>query len=304
LESVVKQLHAEIGKSDSVTAGNFTRCLVAARFVASLLSDAFGATPYFSAFTLVFRLHQSTFIVLTYRARKLPCSRWWRSCLKFTVICGAAGLLSACASGKLASMPPAGVDFSGTWQLNQADSDDPQRLLQNQTDPSRAKTSGGPTGGGPSGGGGPPGGGRGCRRGGRAGGGTGEGGTQAAPSSATLRVLGSSLHWPGRDLQIKQVAGTVELTSENISRTYRPTDAKRHKPASTRDEGARRRGGPPPLCGWSAKTLIVVGDSEDDRLPVEQHYGLSEDGQRLVEIIGIKGHMDKFTMSRVWDRTR
>jgi hypothetical protein len=302
LESVVKRLHAEVGKPDSVTAGDFTRCLVAARFVACALSEAFGATPYVAAFTLVFRLHQSTFIVLTYRARKLLCSRWRRGWLKFTVICGAVGLLSACASEKLASMPPAGVDFSGTWQLNQADSDDPQRLLQNQTDPSRAKTSGSSTSG-PSGGGGPPGGGRGGRRGGRAGGGTSDGGTQAAPSSATLRVLGSSLHWPGKDLQIKQVAGTVELTSDNISRTFRPTGAKRHMPASTNDEGARRRSGATPLCGWSANTLVVVGDSEDDRLPVEQHYGISEDGQRLVEIIGIKGHMDKFTMSRVWDRT-
>jgi hypothetical protein len=27
-------------------------------------------------------------------------------------------------------------------------------------------------------------------------------------------------------------------------------------------------------------------------------------GQRLVEVVGIKGHMDGFTMSRVWDRTQ
>jgi hypothetical protein len=45
-----------------------------------------------------------------------------------------------------------------------------------------------------------------------------------------------------------------------------------------------------------------LGDTKDGRLPVEQHYGVSEDGQRLVEIIGIKGHMDKFTLFRVWDR--
>lgn len=107
------------------------------------------------------------------------------------------------------------------------------------------------------------------------------------------------------DLQIKQVAGTVEITSENITRIYRPAGAKRHMPKSGNGEGAQRRSGQPPLCGWSAKTLVVLGgDSEDDRLPVEQHYGISEDGQRFVEVVGIKGHMDGFTMSRVWDRTQ
>ena len=214
-------------------------------------------------------------------------------------------LLAACANEKLALAPPAGVDFSGTWKLNQADSDDPQRLLQNQTDPGRTKASSGDsTGGGPSGGGGQRGGGgRGGKRGGRSGNGTGEAGTQAPPSSATLRVLGSSLHWPGKDLQIKQVAGTVELTSENITRIYRPASAKRHMPTSAKGEGDSRRGGLPPLCGWSAKTLVIlVSDSEDDRLPVEQHYGISEDGRRLVEAVGVKRHMDGFTLSRVWDR--
>ncbi len=215
-------------------------------------------------------------------------------------------LLTACASEKLALAPPAGVDFSGTWKLNQADSDDPQRLLQNQTEPGRAKaSSGGSTSGGPSGGGGPPGGGRGGKRGGRSGSGTGEASAQAPPSSATVLALGSILRWPGNDLQIKQVAGTVELTSENTSRTYRPSGPKKgSEPTSANREGAPRRGGPPPRCGWSAKTLVVlVGDAEDDRLPVEQHYRISEDRERLVEIVGVKGHMDGFTMYRVWDRT-
>ena len=112
------------------------------------------------------------------------------------------------------------------------------------------------------------------------------------------------MHWPGKNLQIKQDAGTVELTSDNINRTYHPAGAKRHMPTSGSGEGAQRRGGLPSLCGWSAKTLVVLaGDSEDDRLPVERHYGISEDGQRLVEVVGIKGHMDGFTVSRVWDRT-
>jgi hypothetical protein len=207
-------------------------------------------------------------------------------------------LLAACASEKLALAPPAGVDFSGSWKLNKADSDDPQLLLQSQTDPNRAKASGGDTtGGGPSGGGGSPGGGRGGKRGGqRSNSRSGAAGAQAPPSSATLRALGSSMRWPARDLRIKQVAGMVEITSENITRTYHPTGAKRHTPASAKGEGAL-------ICGWSAKTLIVLGsDSEDDRVPVEQHYAMSEDGRRLIEIAGVKGHMDGFTMSRVWDR--
>ena len=132
-------------------------------------------------------------------------------------------LLAACASEKLALAPPAGVDFSGSWKLNQADSDDPQRLL--------------------------------------------------------------------------------EIASDNMTRIYRPSTVDRHNHTSADSEGALRRDGPPPLCGWSAKTLVVlVGDSEDVRLRVEQHYGISEDGQRLVEVVGVKGHMDGFTMSRVWDR--
>lgn len=206
--------------------------------------------------------------------------------------------LAGCATQKLALAPPAGVDFSGTWKLNQADSDDPQRL-PNQTDPGRPKASSdGSAGGGPSGGG------RGGKRGGRSSSGMGAAGAQASPSSATLRALGSSLHWPGKDLQIKQAGGVVELTSENTDRIYRPAIAKRQVPTSANGDDAQRREGPPPLCGWSAKTLVVlVGDSADDRLTVEQHYGISEDAQRLVEVVGVKGHMDGFTLSRVWDRT-
>jgi hypothetical protein len=113
--------------------------------------------------------------------------------------------------------------------------------------------------------------------------------------------LGSNLHWTGKDLQIKQVAGTVEITFDNMTRVYRPASAKGHMPASANADDAQRRDGPPPICCWSAKTLIVL-DSEDVRLRVEQDYGISEDGQRLVEVVGVKGHMDGFTMSRVWDR--
>ena len=41
-------------------------------------------------------------------------------------------LVSACAADRLSLAPPAGVDFSGRWKLNEADSDDPLRLVQSQ----------------------------------------------------------------------------------------------------------------------------------------------------------------------------
>ena|ERR1700730_12165448 len=105
LDIVVKRLHAEIGRLHSVTTGYFTRDLaqdvasrlVAARFVASALGDAFGATPYFAVVTFFFRLLQSAFIrghaiatlsaitvdfainnVVIDRARRLLSSSWWR----------------------------------------------------------------------------------------------------------------------------------------------------------------------------------------------------------------------------------
>jgi hypothetical protein len=57
LDIVVRRLHAEAGKLDSVTTGFLTRYiaqhaasrLVAARFVVFAVVDAFGATVYFAA---------------------------------------------------------------------------------------------------------------------------------------------------------------------------------------------------------------------------------------------------------------
>src|SRR5277367_3017514 len=90
-------------------------------------------------------------------------------------------VLAGCASGNLASAPPAGVDLSGHWKLDVADSDDPQRLMQSQiaaaTSDGRTSSSG---------------------RGGRnrsslQGGPTG-------PMMPSVLVLDEALRWPGRDL--------------------------------------------------------------------------------------------------------
>src|ERR1700692_656862 len=53
--------------------------------------------------------------------------------------------LAACASEKLALAPPSGVDFSGHWKLDEADSDDPLRVVQSakaDTGPGASGTSG------------------------------------------------------------------------------------------------------------------------------------------------------------------
>src|ERR1700692_1542084 len=139
-------------------------------------------------------------------------------------------ILSACASEKLALAPPPGVDFSGRWKLNEADSDDPQRLVLSQM----AGPAAGPPG--PSGGQGGQGGGG---RGGRGGGGGFPGGGAGAPSMPAVGALSEGLRWPGKELEIKQVAGVVAITSVGDSRIYQPAaDMKPHHHRKSSDDGA------------------------------------------------------------------
>jgi hypothetical protein len=49
-------------------------------------------------------------------------------------------LLAACASEKLALAPPTGVDLSGIWKLNEADSDDCDRIQSGPAKPRRVVT--------------------------------------------------------------------------------------------------------------------------------------------------------------------
>jgi hypothetical protein len=219
--------------------------------------------------------------------------------------------LAACASEKLAQAPPAGVDFSGRWKLNEADSDDPQRLLQAQLNgPAASQTSSSPGGAGGGSGG------RGGRQGGgRGGAGSMYGGGPGGPAMPPASALSEGLRWPGKQVEIKQVSGVVAFTSDGNSRVCQPTEAdkshrhhgdsgERDDASSGRDARPRGRDAPPPHCGWEEKTLIVRGgDPDDDHPPFEEHYSLSDDGQRLVEVVEFKGGRSSgFTMSRVWDR--
>lgn len=198
-----------------------------------------------------------------------------------SVLLLAAALVAACVSDKLQVVPPTGVDFSGIWKLNEADSDDPQRLLQAQFNASTAEPSAS------------------GRRGGGALGGP------AGPAMPSVGTLDDGLRWPGKLLEIKQVGGVVAFTSDGINRVCQPlgADRNRHHGAS-RDSPATGRDGPPPRCGWEESTLIVQGgDPDDDQPPFEERYSISQDRQRLVEVVGFKGgRSNGFTMSRVWDR--
>jgi hypothetical protein len=206
-------------------------------------------------------------------------------------------VLSACASDRLSLAPPSGVDFTGHWKLNEADSDDPLHLLQtaNSQAVARAQDSGNSGGRG--------------GRGGR-GGSQGVGNPTFFPAATPpMGALTEAVHFPGKQLEIKQVGGVVAFTSEGKNRICQPGDAKkvpRHRGTSSDRDAPlpARRDTPPPSCGWFDKTLIVQGnDADEDRPPFEEHYSIAEDGQRLIEEVSFKGgRSNGFTLSRVWDR--
>jgi hypothetical protein len=213
-----------------------------------------------------------------------------RFAVLFIMLC-----LGACAGEKLARVPPAGMDLTGRWKLNEADSDDPQRLLQAQIN-APAQSGAAPSG-----------------RGGRGGRGTDPGATPGpmGPAMPSVGAMSEGLHWPGKQVEIKQVAGVVAFTSEGINLVCQPAEGgpDRHHGhggdhGSGRDATPRARDAIPPRCGWSENALIVMGgDPDDDHPPFEKHYSLSDDRQRLIEVVGFKGgRSGGFTMSRVWDR--
>jgi hypothetical protein len=213
-------------------------------------------------------------------------------------------LLPGCASEKLALAPPAGVDLSGHWTLNDADSDDPQRVAISQNVAGTAGASGSSGTGGTGGQGG-----RGGRGGSRAGAAGGYGGGPTGPAMPGVGALSDGLRWPGRELEVTQVAGVVTIASMGTRQVYSPSAADRSthaKPASG-DAGGRGRDprdGPPPACGWDGRILVVQAENPDDEHPpFEERYGLSDDGTRLIEVVAFKGgRSGGFTVSRVWDR--
>jgi hypothetical protein len=201
--------------------------------------------------------------------------------MRLVMLAGAC-ILAACASTGLNSAPPSGIDLSGHWTLDEADSDDAQRLQQSQLKAATENASGS---------------GQTARRRGAVG-----PTTAMGPVMPPLLVLDEGLRWPGKDVSIKQSGPVVTFSSGG---SVRDCQLKPAKPATHPGTATRGRGdAPPPRCGWDQGTLVVQsGEPEEDHPPYEQRFSLSSDGQQLVEVILFKGgRSDGFSASRVWNR--
>jgi hypothetical protein len=200
-------------------------------------------------------------------------------------------VLSACATNGLSLAPPKDVDFSGHWELNVSDSDDPQHLLQTANQQASAAGDQNSAGRAP---------GRGSGRGG----GRGAYANVMPPPPPTVSILNEAFAWPGKKLDIKQVAGVVAFTSDGSNRICTPSTADKKSHHHDDEHRPSGRDLPPLACGWSERALIVQGGDDPDRTPYESSFTLSEDGKRLVELVSFKGgRSNGFTLSRVWERS-
>jgi hypothetical protein len=196
-------------------------------------------------------------------------------------------LLASCASEKLALLPPAGVDLSGRWKLNVADSDDPVRLAQLRNAPNGGAGANG-SGGSQGGGGG----------GGRRGRGGQSAGAPGAGQSVTVPVppvssFSEVLQWPGIDLDVRQSAGAATFISEGAEQVYQPAGA------------GKKSDGSDETIGWDGKSLVIEMKADGDRPPLRELFEVSADGQRLVQVVAVTGgRSNGFSMSRVWDRVQ
>ena len=96
-------------------------------------------------------------------------------------------------------------------------------------------------------------------------------------------------------LEIKQLAGVAAFTSDGDNRVYQPGQSGKKKSG----HGSKQ------VCGWSESSFVIMVEPDDDRPQFEEHYQISSDGQRLVQLVLIKsGRMTGFSMSRVWDRVQ
>jgi hypothetical protein len=192
----------------------------------------------------------------------------------------ALALVAACSSEKLAIAPAVGVDLTGHWRLNTADSDDPMRLAAMRNTSGTANTNAGGQGGGGRRG-----------RGGQSAGGSGQ--LQNGPVIPAVSSIGEALQWPGPDLNVKQSRGVAVFSSDGAERTYQPALS-----------GKKNADGEQQVVGWDGRALVVeIRPEEASEAPLTERFQVSADGQRLVQQVTVTGGRSTgFSLSRVWDR--
>jgi hypothetical protein len=208
--------------------------------------------------------------------------------------------LAGCASGPAADTPP-GVILAGNWKLNHTTSDDPQKVIAKM----RAEAlkiiqrqygamDAGPRAGGPGGAGGqsaagnpafggdePPTGNRGGHR------------PDPLKYSPMMHVLSGALE-RGDFLTVRQTSGEFVLDYATTVRSFTPGA---HSVVSAEMGVADQ------VSGWHGRDYVI--DQKAQLGPnVHEEYGLSSDGQHLVEKLRIgPAELPAIELTRVYDRT-
>ena len=197
--------------------------------------------------------------------------------MRLAVVVGAC-ILAACASERLAPKAPTGVDLSGHWVLDEADSDDAQRLMQSQLTAATNATAQATA----------------ARRQGRS-----PAPGAMGPVMPPVMVLDEGLRWPGKDVSIRQAGGLITFSSLGNARDCRLAPSRRRHIRATAGGAMRRRRA---AAGIKARWSWYRGNRRRPP-PYEQRFSVSADGEQLVELVVFKGgRSDGFTASRVWHR--
>jgi hypothetical protein len=221
-------------------------------------------------------------------------------------IIGVAGVSVSMA--ELKRTPPAKVDLTGLWKLNEEQSDDPRQAVAKKKDDS--STYGRSGGGSRRGGvtidvgdigdifGGPVGGGT-VSRGGGGRGGSGGGQSdrpEGDPEPATTRMPLDSFLATRDQFEIQQKPDAVTINTEDDTSTCKPaaTEKVRMPNGDMVDQN----------CGWQGDTWVTELKTEDG-VTRTNRYELRKGGKQLVMVSSVKGghtQMSGLQIKRVYDR--
>jgi hypothetical protein len=187
-----------------------------------------------------------------------------------------------CASGVASAAPDAAhPDFSGTWQLNEALSDDAALKLRQAMEARRSQMMGGTPGGGSVGG-----------MGGRPGGMGGPGG-RGGPGGMQARL--AELEAGTRTLIIRYEEPELSVEMAD-GRTRRYVTDNRKQQVSTEFGKLTSR------AKWKKDGRLVVRTSRPDGPEVTRIYQMDQDGARLIVDTRLTGRGPEVAFQRVYER--